>query len=43
MPSTVPAALSVFVVFALGMLMLGIAIWEFNSGEQQGRGSPLLQ
>jgi ABC-2 type transport system permease protein len=30
---TVPTALSVFVVFALGMLMLGIAIWEFNSGE----------
>jgi ABC-2 type transport system permease protein len=22
-----------FTVFALGMLMLGIAIWEFNAGE----------
>ncbi|HVO53351.1 MAG TPA: ABC transporter permease [Solirubrobacterales bacterium] len=30
---TVPTALSVFVVFALGMVMLGIAIWEFNAGE----------
>ncbi len=30
---TVPTALSIFVVFALGMLMLFIAIWEFNAGE----------
>ncbi len=30
---TVPVALSVFVVFALGMTMLAIAIWEFNAGE----------
>ncbi len=29
----VPTALEIFVVFALGMLMLGIAIWEFNAGE----------
>jgi ABC-2 type transport system permease protein len=30
---TVPVALEVFTVFALGMLMLAIAIWEFNAGE----------
>jgi ABC-2 type transport system permease protein len=30
---TVPAALEVAVVFALGMVMLSIAIWEFNAGE----------
>lgn len=30
---TVPIALSVFTVFALGMTMLAIAIWEFNAGE----------
>jgi ABC-2 type transport system permease protein len=30
---TVPTALSIFVVFALGIAMLGIAIWEFNAGE----------
>lgn len=30
---TVPTALEIFVVFALGMAMLGIAIWEFNAGE----------
>jgi ABC-2 type transport system permease protein len=30
---TVPAALEVAAVFVLGMLMLGIAIWEFNAGE----------
>ncbi len=30
---TVPAGLEVFVVFALGMAMLGIAIWEFSTGE----------
>jgi ABC-2 type transport system permease protein len=30
---TVPAALEVATVFALGMLMLGIAIWEFNAGD----------
>jgi ABC-2 type transport system permease protein len=30
---TVPTGLEVFVVFALGMAMLGIAIWEFNAGE----------
>ncbi len=30
---TVPVALEIFVVFALGMTMLGIAIWEFNAGE----------
>ena len=30
---TVPTALEIFVVFALGMAMLGIAIWEFNTGE----------
>lgn len=30
---TVPVALSVFTVFALGMTMLAIAIWEFNVGE----------
>jgi ABC-2 type transport system permease protein len=29
----VPTALSVFMIFALGMTMLGIAIWEFNAGE----------
>ncbi len=26
-------ALEVFTVFALGMIVLGIAIWEFNAGE----------
>jgi ABC-2 type transport system permease protein len=30
---TVPVALEIFVVFALGMTMLGIAIWEFNADE----------
>jgi ABC-2 type transport system permease protein len=30
---TVPMALEIFMVFALGMVMLGIAIWEFNAGE----------
>jgi ABC-2 type transport system permease protein len=30
---TVPTGLEIFVVFALGMTMLGIAIWEFNAGE----------
>jgi len=30
---TVPTALEIFVIFALGMLMLGIAIWEFNASE----------
>lgn len=30
---TVPTGLEVFVVFALGMTMLGIAIWEFGAGE----------
>ena len=30
---TVPVALEIFTVFALGMIALGIAIWEFNSGE----------
>jgi len=30
---TVPVALSVFTVFALGMTMLAIAIWEFNAGD----------
>ena len=30
---TVPAALEVATVFVLGMLMLSIAIWEFNAGE----------
>jgi ABC-2 type transport system permease protein len=30
---TVPVALSIFTVFALGMTMLAIAIWEFNAGE----------
>jgi ABC-2 type transport system permease protein len=30
---TVPVALEVFTVFALGMVMLGIAIWEFSTGE----------
>jgi len=30
---TVPTALEIFVIFALGMLMLGIAIWEFNAGD----------
>jgi ABC-2 type transport system permease protein len=29
----VPAALEAFMVFALGMVMLGIAIWEFNASE----------
>jgi ABC-2 type transport system permease protein len=29
----VPTALEIFTVFALGMVMLAIAIWEFNSGE----------
>jgi ABC-2 type transport system permease protein len=30
---TVPVGLEVFTVFALGMAVLGIAIWEFNGGE----------
>jgi ABC-2 type transport system permease protein len=30
---TVPTALEIFTVFALGMTMLAIAIWEFNAGE----------
>ena len=30
---TVPIALQIFVIFGLGMLMLGIAIAEFNAGE----------
>ncbi|HYC81328.1 MAG TPA: ABC transporter permease [Solirubrobacterales bacterium] len=30
---TVPTALQIFMVFALGMTMLGIAIWGFNAGE----------
>jgi ABC-2 type transport system permease protein len=30
---TVPTGLEIFVVFALGMAMLGIAIWEFNAGD----------
>ncbi|HET7444733.1 MAG TPA: ABC transporter permease [Solirubrobacterales bacterium] len=30
---TVPVALSIFTVFALGMAVLAIAIWEFNAGE----------
>jgi ABC-2 type transport system permease protein len=30
---TVPVALEIFMIFALGMAMLGIAIWEFNAGE----------
>ncbi|HEY5054423.1 MAG TPA: ABC transporter permease [Solirubrobacterales bacterium] len=30
---TVPTALEIFTVFALGMIMLAIAIWEFNAGE----------
>jgi ABC-2 type transport system permease protein len=30
---TVPVALEIFMIFALGMVMLGIAIWEFNAGE----------
>ncbi len=30
---TVPTGLEIFVIFALGMIMLGIAIWEFNAGE----------
>ncbi len=30
---TVPVGLEIFVVFALGMAMLGIAIWEFSAGE----------
>ncbi|HEY1854052.1 MAG TPA: ABC transporter permease [Solirubrobacterales bacterium] len=30
---TVPVALEIFMVFALGMTMLGIAIWEFSVGE----------
>ncbi len=29
----VPVALEIFTVLALGLLMLGIAIWEFNAGE----------
>jgi ABC-2 type transport system permease protein len=29
----VPIALQIFTVFALGMLMLGIAIAEFNAGD----------
>jgi ABC-2 type transport system permease protein len=29
----VPTALEVFVVFALGMIMLAIAIWEFSAGD----------
>jgi ABC-2 type transport system permease protein len=29
----VPAALEAFMVFALGMVMLGIAIWEFNASD----------
>jgi ABC-2 type transport system permease protein len=28
-----PVAFEVLIVFALGMLMLGIAIWEFNASE----------
>jgi ABC-2 type transport system permease protein len=30
---TVPVALEIFAVFALGMTMLAIAIWEFSAGE----------
>jgi ABC-2 type transport system permease protein len=30
---TVPTALEVLTVAALGLIMLGIAIWEFNAGE----------
>ncbi|MBS1881192.1 MAG: ABC transporter permease [Actinobacteria bacterium] len=30
---TVPVALEIFMVFALGMVMLGIAIWEFSAGD----------
>ncbi len=30
---TVPTALEIFTVAALGLIMLGIAIWEFNAGE----------
>jgi ABC-2 type transport system permease protein len=30
---TVPVALEIFTVFALGMAMLAIAIWEFGAGE----------
>jgi ABC-2 type transport system permease protein len=30
---TVPTALEIFMVFALGMTMLGIAIWEFSTTE----------
>jgi ABC-2 type transport system permease protein len=30
---TVPVALAVFTVFALGMTMLAVAIWEFNAGD----------
>jgi ABC-2 type transport system permease protein len=29
----VPTALSVLMIFALGMTMLAVAIWEFNAGE----------
>ncbi len=29
----VPIALQIFTVFALGMVMLGIAIAEFNAGD----------
>ena len=30
---TVPVGLEIFMVFALGMVMLAIAIWEFNAGD----------
>lgn len=30
---TVPTTLSVFMIFALGLAMLAVAIWEFNAGE----------
>jgi ABC-2 type transport system permease protein len=29
----VPSLLEAFVIFALGMVMLGIAIWEFSTTE----------
>jgi hypothetical protein len=29
----VPAALEAFVVVALGLAMLAVAIWEFNAGK----------
>jgi ABC-2 type transport system permease protein len=29
----VPTAVEIATVFGLGLLMLGIAIWEFNAGE----------